>query len=148
MIDGGPRIGARSRVCPFCDLNTPDLDCPVAVDADAPEGQPSRIRRVQPPRLVDRMPRWVGTLVPGAAHLACGAPLAALGTALLACGGVLAASAIVMAGAERGTPWFTAANTQALRLAILLFFMAHLTGLLRLRRSWRRLGRTFFMERR
>jgi len=139
---------ARTHVCPYCDLDQPGFDRPEAVDFDAVPTEATRPRRQRPPRLVNRMPRWVGTLVPGAAHLTCGSPLAALGTALLACGSALTAGAIVMAGAERGSPWFASADAQGLRLAILLFFLAHLMGLLRLRRSWRQLGQTLAMERR
>ena len=86
------------------------------------------------------MPRWIGTLFPGAADLTCGAPMAALGTLLLAWAALLTAHAVVQAGGDRTSPWFVAANAQALRLAVVVFFLAYLQGLLRLRRSWRRLG--------
>ncbi len=131
---------STARVCPYCDLNLPRFE---RTEAMEPEEAPSRRpRRRPPPRLVDRMPRWLGTLFPGAADLACGAPLAATGTALVAWGAVLAAGAMVGMAAERTQPWFAGANAQALRVAVLIFFLAHLQGLLRLRRSWRRLGQS------
>jgi hypothetical protein len=63
-------------------------------------------------------------------------------TALVACGAVLAAGALVSLAGARAQPWFAAANAQGLRAAVLVFFLAYLQGLLRLRRSWRRLGQS------
>jgi len=134
----------RARPCPYCDLNTARLDRPQVIADDAPMVERKRKRAA--PRLADRMPRWIGTVFPGAADLACGAPTAALWTALVAWAALLAVGGLVDAASDRAAPWFTAANTQSLRLAVLVFFLAHLQGLLRLRRSWRRLGQSAIPE--
>ena len=133
-----PRREGRAPMCPYCETPTPRFERNEAYEGVLTHR--SRPRHQQAARLVDRMPRWIGTIFPGAADLTCGAPMAALWTLLLAWAALLTAHALVQAGGDRTSPWFVSANAQALRLAVVVFFLAYLQGLLRLRRSWRRLG--------
>ncbi|MFQ5600330.1 MAG: hypothetical protein ACE5G2_07225 [Candidatus Krumholzibacteriia bacterium] len=124
-------------VCPLCDVPPPRHSRRSPSGASGARGRPNP----KPPYTADRGGGWLAPLFPGAADLVCGAPRAAAFAALVAWGAVLAVIAVVRAAEQPALPWYATVDVDALRLAAVVFGLAYLPGLLKLRRARRRPGR-------
>jgi tetratricopeptide (TPR) repeat protein len=127
---------AEARLCPYCSILTVPAERGTGPTPSRRERPRGRLH-LQPPRVANRGPAWTVALFPGAADLAAGAPQVSVWTALLAWAALLVASTAVHTAAQRTTPWFAAVDTQALRTAAVVFWLAYVPGLLRL---WRNRG--------
>jgi membrane protein YdbS with pleckstrin-like domain len=83
--------------------------------------------------MADAAAAWLALVFPGGADLVTGETRRAAWTALLAWCAVLAAVALSHASAARSTPWFVSLHPVALRVALGVFWLLWLPGLLRLR---------------
>jgi Tfp pilus assembly protein PilF len=121
----------EARLCPYCSILTVPAERSTGATPARRERPRGRLH-LQPPRVANRGPAWTAALFPGAADLAAGAPHFAAWTALLAWAALLVACAAVHSAAQRTAPWFAAVDTQALRAAALVFWLAYVPGLVRL----------------
>jgi hypothetical protein len=78
--------------------------------------------------------RWMAGLFPGAADLVRGAPLAALAGTALGWTALLGVAAAVDAARLRVAPWYAGVDAPILQFGLVLFGLAWLPGLVRLRR--------------
>lgn len=125
----------RSRICRHCDAAA-EFERPARGRAWSPRTTDARGKKhlsLRPPRMADTAAAWLALLFPGGADLVAGAARRAAWTALLAWCSLLAAVALAHASAERGAPWFVSLHPAALRVALGVFWLLWLPGLLRLR---------------
>jgi tetratricopeptide (TPR) repeat protein len=135
-----PREATR-HLCPYCDVTAPrSRGESRAFGRRAIEREEKGRTLVHPPRTADRAPAWATALFPGAADLARGAPLAAAFSALVAWGALFVGVSFARGALQAPEPSIRSANLPLVGAAAVIFVLAYIPGLVRLRRRRRHGG--------